>query len=126
MVFLSFRGEPLSEFEKFYAGIRIQIAGNKYGRMAPTYFDGPRGRGDQRPVFTAYRSLREWLSEGVFRPLGAHCGHSIMLSFSPEPRFGYYRLRLFSVLWSALSWMAALLCESGLYHLGSVIALIGY
>ena len=36
--FLSFRGEPLSEFEKFYAGYWVWIAGTVWGGTPPDYW----------------------------------------------------------------------------------------
>jgi hypothetical protein len=44
------------ECEKFYAGIRIEIARKKYGEWPPCFVVGL-GSAYQRPVFTAHRSL---------------------------------------------------------------------
>jgi hypothetical protein len=79
-----------------------RLLGKSMG-MAPTYFDGPQGRGDQRPVFTAYRSLREWLSESVLRPHGAMKGHKLKYVSSMEPTAAEGRNVLTAVIGLTLS-----------------------
>jgi hypothetical protein len=46
------------------------------GQESPQWFLGACGSRDQWPVFTAYRSLREWLLGRVLRALCANCGRS--------------------------------------------------